>query len=241
MYLIRILFLLCIYSFVFPVLANDVIRSSVSPDFINGLHSKYLRNIAKHMGMEIEITPMPFARRIRALRTGEIDLMVGLQRDKDEQDEIIYLFPSYESLRQSFFLLQENLHKLKSFDDLQNLNIGVTVHARYFERFNQQADLAMVETNSLTQKIDLLRKGRIDTFVHVEESTQPRLKKMGLSNAIVLAGYQPMERFEYFVTMSQYSPLFDKKPLFEKAIKKALANNDFSRIREEHYKKQDCC
>ena len=39
--------------------SQEVIRASVSEEFMNGLQAKYLRNIAKHMNMEIEIVPMP--------------------------------------------------------------------------------------------------------------------------------------------------------------------------------------
>jgi polar amino acid transport system substrate-binding protein len=52
--------LFCVCSF-----GKDIIRTSVSEEFIDGLHAKYLRNIAKHMNMPIEIVPMPFAIRIR--------------------------------------------------------------------------------------------------------------------------------------------------------------------------------
>ena len=84
--------------------AQELIRSSVSKEFMNGLQVKYLKNIAKHMNMEIEILPMPFARRIKELRQGNLDLLVGLQREDDEQDEVVYIAPSYETLRHTFFV-----------------------------------------------------------------------------------------------------------------------------------------
>lgn len=235
MYLIRILLLFFVLVFASSAIARDVIRSAVSPYLINGLHSKYLRNIAQHMDMEVEITPMPFARRIRALRSGEIDIMVGMRHEKDEQDEIVYIYPSYETLRHTFFVLKKKLPRLQSFEDLKTLNIGVTIHALYFDRFNQQADLAMVSTESLDQKIELLLKGRIDTFIHFEESTLPKLRKMGLSDVVVFADYQPTECNKYHLTVSQNSPMIKKISLFEMAVKKALENDEFTRIRQAHY------
>ena len=212
-----------------------IIRASVSEEFMNGLHAKYLKNIAKHMNMEIEIVPMPFARRIRELRLGNLDLLVGLQREDDEQDEVVYIKPSYEALRHTFFVIKEDVDKLQSFTDLKKLNIGVTRHAKYFNKFNQEPGLIMVSVSTFRQKIELLKKGRINTFVHFQESAVPLIAKMGLQNDIVLADYQPIEVNNYYVTISQNSPLIDKIHLFEAAVRDAIANHEFATIRRDHY------
>ena len=44
--------------------------------------------------MNMEITPMPLARRLRELRQGNVDLLLGLQREDDKQDEVVYIQPS---------------------------------------------------------------------------------------------------------------------------------------------------
>lgn len=217
---------------------QEVIRSSVSKEFIHGLQVKYLKNIAKHMNMKIEIIPMPFARRLREFRHGNLDLMVGLQRESEKQDEVIYITPSYETLRHTFFVRKENIDKLQNFTDLKTLSIGVTRNAKYFERFNQESDLIMVPVSTLRQKIELLKKGRINTFIHFQESALPLIIEMGLQNDIVLAEYQPIEVNNYYVTISQNSPLIGKKHLFESAVRDAIANHEFATIRREHYASQ---
>lgn len=68
--------------------------------------------------------------------------------------------------------------------------IGVTINARYFTKFNQEkAEISMVPVTSLKQKIGLLQKGRIDTFIHFQESVLPTLRSMGLEQEIVLADF----------------------------------------------------
>jgi len=221
----------------FPVCSfgQEVIRTSVSEEFIDGLQAKYLKNIAKHMNMPIEIIPMPFARRMREFRQGKLDILVGLQRENDIQDEVVFITPSYETLRHTFFIRKENKDKLQSFSDLKNLSIGVTRHAVYFKLFNQEQDLIMVPVSTIRQKVELLMKGRISTFVHFQESAIPFINKMDLKNEIVLADYQPIEVNNYYVTISSNSALIDKKHLFELAVRDAIANNEFAAIRLEHY------
>jgi ABC-type amino acid transport substrate-binding protein len=215
--------------------AQEVIRTSVSEEFIDGLQAKYLRNIAKHMNMPIEIIPMPFARRLKEFRQGNLDMLVGLQQENDNQDEVVYIPPSYETLRHTFFISKKNKGKLQSFTDLKKLSIGVTRHAKYFQRFNLEPDLIMVPVSTLRQKVELIKKGRISTFIHFQESAIPLINKMGLQNEIVLADYQPIEVNNYYVTISRNSALIDKKHLVELAVREAIANHEFATIRREHY------
>lgn len=217
--------------------AQGVIHSSVSPEFLSGLHSKYLRYLAKEMDMELKLSPMSFQRRIEALRKGDIDIMVGLQRRSDEQDEFLYLYPSYETLRHTFFVLKEKRDELVKFEDLKNLNIGVTIHAKYYDRFNKQKDLALVGVSSLKQKLQLLLKGRIDTFIHFKESTLPTLDKMQLTDKVVEARYQPPEHNAYFFALSSNSALLPIREKFEEVIARGLESGDFAQIRATHYAK----
>lgn len=215
--------------------AQELIRSSVSKEFMDGLQVKYLKNIAKHMNMEIEILPMPFARRIKELRQGNLDILVGLQREDEDQDEVVYIDPSYETLRHTFFVRKPDLEQLVNFSDLRKLRIGVTRNAKYFERFNRETELIMVPVSTLAQKVALLQKGRIDTFIHFQESALPLIRDMGLQDEIVLAKYQPIEVNNYYVTISQNSPLFKQKHLVEAAVRAAISHGEFATIRQQHY------
>ena len=212
-----------------------VMRSSVSPNLVDGLQAKYLRYIAEKANMELHLDPMPFARRLALHREGKLDVLVGIQQTYDFQDEVIYLQPSYEKLQHAFFILAENKPKLTSFDDLEELSIGVTIHAKYFERFNKNHDLAMVPVHTLEQKIQLLMNGRIDTFLHFRESTLPKLQEMGLSEQIQMATYQPIETNKYYFSISENSPLIKHRKDFESIIAEGIKNGDFARIRQEHY------
>ncbi|WP_340679299.1 ABC transporter substrate-binding protein [Paraglaciecola sp.] len=228
-------FLILLVAVSFNSVSANTLFSSVSPEFPNGLHVKYLQFIASKMNMELDIVPMPFARRVVALQSGQIDLMVGMQREKDTQDDIIYIYPGYEQLRHTFFVLASNQTELTNFDDLLQLNIGVTIHAKYYQHFQQQEGLHLIAVSTLKQKIELLLKGRIDTFIHYQQSTEPLLKQMQLENRVVIAPYQPTEYNEYYVTISLKSRLYPYQETLQKVIKEAVDNHDFIRIREKHY------
>ncbi|GAA0360590.1 hypothetical protein GCM10009092_26040 [Bowmanella denitrificans] len=215
--------------------AKEVIRSSVSPEFMQGLHAKYLQYIASQMDMQLDLSPMPFARRLLALKNGDIDIMVGVTRDSEKQDEFIYLSPSYEQLRHTFFVRKKDQQRLSSLDDLGNMKVGVTIYAKYFDNFERKQDFALVGVSTLKQKIQLLMKGRIDTFIHYQESTLPLLDKMGLKDEVVKARYQPTHYNDYYVTISANSRLLYLKDKFAEVIAHGVETGAFTRIREAHY------
>lgn len=232
----RILLLLGILFFSLArAVERPTIKSGVPPEFPNGLYAKYLNYIAKNMKFDLELIPMPFARRLHSMKIGQLDIMAGMQQNEESQDEFIYLNPSYETLRHTLFIMADERHKLKSFDDLTGLSIGVTINARYFQQFNEQTDLAMVHVSTLSQKIELLQKGRINTFIHFQESTLPTLKKLGLDKQVVMADFQTTERNSYYFTLSKYSPLLIYREAFEEVIRRGVEQGDFSDIRQQHY------
>lgn len=234
--MIRKMLMACILISISVVAADKpTIRSGVPPEFPNGLYSKYLEYIAKEMECNLELIPMPFARRVRSMRSGEIDIMAGMQQTEAQEDEFIYLKPSYESLRHTLFVNKKDKDKLKKFDDLLELTIGVTANARYFERFNEQTDLAMVPVSSLMQKIGLLQKGRINTFIHFQESALPTLEKLALDQDIIIADFQTTERNLYYFTLSKNSPLLPYRERLEDVIRIGVELGDFALIRKQHY------
>jgi ABC-type amino acid transport substrate-binding protein len=217
------------------VCGGEIIRSSVSQELENGLHAKYVNYISTKMDMSLEITPMPFARRIQELRKGNLDLLVGIRRDSEEEDEFIYVLPSYEKLRHTFFIRKDDKNQLNNSSQLLNHTIGVTRHAKYSAKFSEQEGFVLVNISTLKQKIKLLMKNRIDTFIHYQESTLPVLVEMGLQNDIIHANFQPIEYHSYYVAITKKSRLFPHIKKLQSVIRQGIKDKDFANIRQQHY------
>ena len=216
--------------------ANEVkIKAAVSEDFPEGLHTKYLRYIAKQLDMPISISTMPFARRLQEVRNGHLDIIVGLQRTKDREDEFIYIEPSYESLSYQFFSLKKNQEHFKKSDDLNGKIVGVNKHSVYFPAFMEKSKVDLVYVNSLEQSVRLLLKGRTDLVIHYEESTLPTLKKMGVDDIIAKTPYQENYLNNHYIAISNKSHLTSRIKDLEALVQKAIKNGDFNRMRQSHY------
>ena len=160
-----------------------VIRSAVSPDFIDGLHSKYLHYIANAMNMQLNITPLSVARRLRALEHGELDLLVGLQKSENNTAGIVFIEPAYQIQASTFFIRKTDAKRLNNYQDLSTLRIAITDQVSYFDKFDNDQQLAKVTVDSLEQKIKLLVNRRVDAFIHNKDSTAATLKSLALQEA----------------------------------------------------------
>ncbi|WP_340676886.1 transporter substrate-binding domain-containing protein [Paraglaciecola sp.] len=215
--------------------AKELLRSAVSPEFPDGLHVKYLQFIANKMDMDLDIASMPFARRLKELHNGQIDMLVGMRQESDDVDDIIYLQPSYENLRQTYFILTKDQNRFKTPADINKALVGMTNSAEYYSHLNKNEKFRIIPVSTLKQKIELLLKGRIDGFTHHEESTFLLLKSMGLEDEIAISLYQPNNYEKYYISMSKKSALYPHKRELEQMLKLAVDNNDFIKIRNEHY------
>jgi len=228
--------LLCFYS-VFSSAVEDlkIIKSAVAEGYIDGLHSKYLRYIAKQLALDISIDVMPFARRVKAIKNGSLDIIVGVQRTNTREDEFVYIKPYYESLSYRLFSLTKNRNKVNKYEDLRGKLIGINRHAKYFSPFDSDDSIEKVATSSLKQNIDLLLYGRTDVFIHYEESTLPKLNDLNLTEQIGKTGYQPQHIIKHYIAISNKSPLMNMKNQLQQLVKKGIKNGDFLEIRKNHY------
>ena len=84
-FIVFITLFLCQYSYGNEAI-QPVIRAAVAEEFRTGLHSKYLQYFADILNVTLELSTMPFARRIAQIKSGELDLIVGIQKTEARQD-----------------------------------------------------------------------------------------------------------------------------------------------------------
>jgi len=228
------LFLLCVST---TIHAHEhlMIRSAVATDFPDGLHSKYLTYIANALEMPLQITPMSFSRRLRALRQGELDILVGLQDKHLQQEGLIFIRPAYQILASTFFVRHDELARLSQYQDLGSMRIAVTPKVSYFSEFDQDRQLAKVAVDSLQQKIKLLVNGRVDTFIHNKDSTIVSLKIMGLTQQVTAANYQPDDKRKYYFAIGVRSALHPYLKRLKQVIQQGITSGTFAEIRRLHY------
>jgi len=220
------------------VSAKPFIKAAVAEGFADGLHAKYIRYLVNKLNMNLSLATMPFARRIKEIRNGNLDIIVGVQRTNDREDELIYIQPYYESLTYCFFSLKEHSNTVSQYSDLKINTIGVNKNSKYFPQFDKDQTLNKVNLITLKQKINLLIKGRIDLFIHYQESTMPTLIKMGYEDKISQTIYQPQISNKHYIAISKRSFLVNHINDLQQIMSNAVKNKDLINIRLQHYRQQ---
>ncbi|NVK58078.1 MAG: transporter substrate-binding domain-containing protein [Alteromonadaceae bacterium] len=216
--------------------AQPKLRSAVSPDFPVGLHYELINYLAAKLDVPADIALMPFTRRLLELNNGSIDLMVGVSMDTPIGEHTQRMSPPYESLNVALFVLSENADRLSTKADLKLLNIGMTMRSSIESIMIGIPQNRTVQVPSIEQKIEMLIKGRIDAFTHIQQGAERKFKELHLQNRITLADYQIDHVFEQYVVINKDSWLWPHRSRLEYIIKTGVANGDFASIRRRYYR-----
>lgn len=218
---------------------EDVLRSAVSTNFPDGLHTHYLAYIANKLGVKSEVATMPYARRLLSVDNGTLDIMVGVSNTAPIGENTDRIEPAYESLSVAIFVLAGNESTINSIDSFHQYNISVTRNSSRQTILQHIPDNHIIPAVSLEQKIELLLKGRIDSFMHVKQSTLTTLITQNLYTKIRLADFQPPKEYEQHVVINKNSWLYQRKGDLEQIIRDGVAKGDFAHIRYRFYKSEN--
>lgn len=214
---------------------KTVIRAAVADELKDGLHSKYLQYFADQLNVTLELTTMPLARRLEQIKSGELDIIVGIQKTAAREDEFTYIMPYYERLTYRIFALQKNENNIKSYQDLVGKYIGINRYAKYFKAFDENDAIYKFKATGVIQNIEMLLRERIDAFIHYEQSALTLLAQFDEENKITQVPYQPTAEVRHYLAISNHSVLMQRKNELQQIIISAIKNKDLLTIRTNYY------
>lgn len=135
-------------------------------DQIVGFDVKIAEEIAKDMGVELEIKDMEFGSLITAIPSGKIDLIISGMTPDEDRKKAVDFSDIYYTAEQGIIVRAEDKDKYKNFEDLTGLKVGAQMGSI-------QADLAQdnikdAEVQLLSSVSDLvlgLKNGKIEALV----------------------------------------------------------------------------
>lgn len=209
--------------------------SAVSPDFPDGLQAKFLQYLANELHTPIKIATVPFARRLRELQKGTLDLMVGVAQERSELSGLVLIEPAYESLETCLFVPLAHKDEYNKPDSLEGKVIAITRQARVRELVPELNNAKVIELESLQQKIDMLALGRIDGFFHIRQSTLQFIEQRRQSLAISPTPLVVPSSYNLHVAISRNGGLWPRRAELEKIVRKGVEQGAFKKIRASHY------
>jgi len=196
----------------------------------------------KVLSKSLELTPTflscPFARCLTLVQQGKADMIIGLKKLPEREKDLIFLTPPYmvQHYPLRFFTLSANKIVINNFKDLLSLTIGVLRGASYFDLFDNNKIITKVELTSRKQLVDMLLRGRIDTFIEREESILPHLPLSEYLEKFSLATYQYDHAVNSYIAISRNSDVIIHAEHLSQQLKKLVSNGTIKTIRMKSYK-----
>jgi len=189
-FIIMILFLLFISSvkFVYSVENNDILdkikksgklvvgtsadyppyefRPIADDDTIYGMDIDIANEIAKELGVKLEIKEIIFSRLFDAVNAGKIDLIIAGLSPTEKRKRIVDFSDSYYKALQNMLIRKKDTGKIKSLEDLRGKKVGTQKGSIQEELVKQQVDGArFFEEDTIIKLVTGLKNEKFDVVI----------------------------------------------------------------------------
>lgn len=236
---ITILALLISYSALHA--AEIVIIASDAPKLPSVAYKDAITDaLAEKMNVQIKYVRVPFARRLEYLKSGEVDMSLGLLRSPERERWIRYIEPPYQTrTNKVFFVRTGKKHSIRSYDDLYGKKIGILCQADAFERFDRDDQLIKEEVSSHELNFRKLIYGRIDTAVLTDSTGYELIKKLGLKDQVEQALFGYKKENSVYLGVSRKSVWDAKQKQIQNAFLELKENGRIDEIIIQYYSERD--
>ncbi|AQS35683.1 periplasmic component of amino acid ABC-type transporter/signal transduction system [Shewanella psychrophila] len=173
-----------ILMFGLPVWAAPAMRACIdhyppfqiiTDDGIMGESLVALNLLAKLIKHDLVIKTSPnFARCLRMLKVGQVDVVAGLILKPKRQAYASFL--PYREDSHYVFISRDPDINIEYYEQLANHTIAVSRHTHYFDRFDQDPELRKIVVNDIKTAIAMLAKERFELLI-VPEMILPSIRR----------------------------------------------------------------
>ena len=135
-------------------------------DEIVGFDVDIAKEIAKDMGVELEIQDMDFDSLVAGVPAGKIDIVISGMTPTAERKEVVDFSDIYYVAEHGFLVKAENKDKYKTFEDLKGQKVGAqmgAIQADIAEEKIPEADIQLL--SNVNDLVLGLKSGKIEAVV----------------------------------------------------------------------------
>jgi polar amino acid transport system substrate-binding protein len=197
---IIVLYLLATLVSPMPVWAQEMLVYGYDEDYMpweknvegvpTGINIDIMTIVAERLGMGIRFESYPFKRVLVLLKSGDIDIAGGLEKNPERAMFADFLEPAYQKTRKIFVMKKGSTKVLEKYEDLYRLKVGLRAGTKQFEPFDSDEGIVKVETNSVDQLFSMLLFDRYDVAVGGNIQLLYAAKTQGYADKIQIADYR---------------------------------------------------
>jgi len=221
------------------VLAFDELPpwKTVQGDIYGGAYTEIVRELARRVGLPLEVVNCPLKRCLSMLEQGSADIAIGYKASGARHHFLHFLATPYRtrSADKVFYVLRERGALIRQYQDLNRLRIGVKLGADYFARFD--ADAALNKDAARDQQVNFrkLALGRLDAVLIPEDQGEAMLARMDLRGVLAKAPFRHGDPTPRAVALSRKSAHAARLADFEQAMAAMVRDGTLERIYRRDY------
>ncbi|RHW76122.1 ABC transporter substrate-binding protein [Colwellia sp. RSH04] len=191
----KLIFILSIIAFTpFSFAKTDYITACIDDyppyQFVgptpHGIHITGLEKLATTLNKTLRFVASPnFARCVRLLKNGQVDVIAGLNKSKERE---AFAFYAPYTIEEELVVIAKKEIDIINYQSIQDKIIGVPRGTTYFRKFNEDSSLNKIEVQSVRIGIEMILKDRIDiiiTSINVSNLLINDLKKAQLKTTVI--------------------------------------------------------
>lgn len=204
----------------------DLVQGELVGEFID-----VAKLLAKSAELNISFIQCPFARCLALVKSGNADMVFGLLKLPEREQDLLFLEPPYfeQTSPLKFYTLGKHNFSINEYSDLKKLTVGTLRGSAYFEQFDNDKDINKIELTSREQMVNMLLKGRIDTFLEREESVIPLVSIQDYQQ-FAIANYAYDKTVKSYIAISKNSNIKQYSMKLSKALSIAIDEGTIDRI-----------
>ncbi len=203
----------------------------IEGDKMSGIYGELIYEIVKGTGLEVRFKQVPYKRALAELSSGGIDVFLAFVKTPEREREMYYCKPYIKDRTdRAFYLRKGEGKRVKRYEDLIGLNIGLLLGINITPKFDNDKRLLKQEVPTHVQNFQKLINGRIDAIVHTEIAIDFQVKSLGYSDNLEKAPFRLTEKNPTYFVISRKSPFMSCKAEFEANLKRIARDGTFEKL-----------
>ncbi|MBF0310795.1 MAG: ABC transporter substrate-binding protein [Magnetococcales bacterium] len=174
---------------------------------VSGPLKDILEEAAGKHGFRVQWRVVPFPQSLHDLETGQVDLVPRVVRTPQREDFVHFLGPiGYQDKDIQFLVPKGQEERLRTYEDLKTLVVGVKLKTAYFDPFDGDAAIHKETASDDHNLARMFIGGRFDTVALLDrQAMEGVLAGLGFKD-YAFAAYRFQQRIGNFYGLSAKSP-----------------------------------
>lgn len=216
-----------------------IVATYIEPPFSDIINGEFVGEnidiayaLADIMNKKVRFAYCPAARCFSLMQNGRADMIIAVRKTVIREQFLDYLASPIKIQKQPlrFYIRAGHAEPLTTYDDLKPLRIGVLRGASYFDRFDHDTEINKIPLTNHKQLIDMLLKGRIDTFLEREESIAPLIDESFNFKGIKMAEFSYNKSVGSYIAIAKKSIFSNELGEFSEALEALQHNGEIKKI-----------